>query len=174
MKRYLNLLIAACLIVGTIGCTTTRKDPVTGEVIIDPETGQPVKDFDPAKTALLLAPMEGAITTAVIITGRQDPKTASAFRIVQAVVNNCLAEGKNLDRSEIMARLNNIEIAGLSDADKQILIDGIAGTVLNWYDNLMNYVLRQEINKADALPMILDTISRGISLGLLALEPQPE
>jgi len=39
-------------------------------------------------------------------------------------------------------------------------------TVLNYYDVLINYLVRQKIQESRALPMVLQTIERGLALGL--------
>jgi type IV pilus biogenesis protein CpaD/CtpE len=156
--RFVSSILAAAVLFLFAGCTS-----------FDPNTGEKV--FDEAKTAALLAPMEGPIAVAVKIASENDINTGTGLRIAEQVISNLLASEGSISRDTISARIAEIPIDGL-DSDDANLARAIAiETVLNYYDILVAYVVRAEIPKAPALKLVLETIRDGINLGLTQATP---
>ena len=164
MKRYLAIVAAVGLLLNT-GCTTT--DPTTGN-----------RQFDEAKTAMVLTPMKPAIGMAVKLAAESDINTGTALRITEQIISNLLASEGAIDRGTIMARLAEIQISGLDMQTNQMAIETVATMVLDYYDILVQYVLRQKLSDPDGTDaakvtrMVLSTIRDGINLGLSLAQPQ--
>jgi len=149
----LSIIVISAMALALVSCTTTN-----------PTTGQ--REFDEASTAMLLAPMEAPIAAAVHISSKNDANTRSAFAIAQQVLANMLDGDSVINRDLIKARLGEISISGLSVQDSLFVMNLATETVLNYYDVLINYLVRQKIQESRALPMVLQTIERGLALGL--------
>jgi hypothetical protein len=165
MKVKLALVLLATLgIVFASGCTTTN--PTTGE-----------KEFDEAKTALLLSPFKQGIAIAVKMGAEADVNTGTGLRIAETVISNLLDEGGPIERDTIMARIYEIRIDGLDPAKNSEYVTIIASMVLDEYDILVAYVLRNAVNPESptdtqrAIRMILETIQSGIDFGLALANP---
>ena len=158
VSSLLALVVASAVIL-TTGCRTT--DPVTGK-----------DKFDEAKTALLLAPMKPTIGIAVKLAAEADINTGTGLRIVEQVIDAALDQEGTIERDTIQARVAEIQIPGLDVADNALVVTAIADMVLDYYDILNTYVIRQGLssdNPADAAKiarMVLTTIQKGINLGL--------
>lgn len=163
MKRVIAIAIMAAVLGLTPGCTTTRTDPTTGEII---------KEFDPVKTQAILAPLENIIAEVVVIGSEKDPNTESALRITSAVLAS-IRDNADIDRTAIQERVNNIQISGLTAEQAARVKLQAVNLVLKYYDIGVQYVLAAEVAQAKAIPLILDTIRGGIDLGLLMVEAKP-
>lgn len=157
MKKHLAIVAAAALLF--TGCTTLN--PVTGE-----------REFDQAKTAAALAPMETAIAGAVKFAAEADVNSGVGLRIAEQVITNLLATEGSIPRDTIMARIMEIEIDGMSPQQQSDLKVLLGNLILDNYDILVAYVFRQGLSpdsQEDAVivtRMALETVRDGINLGL--------
>ena len=137
------------------GCMTTN--PTTGE-----------KELDPVMTDLVLSSAEDGLAQLVYWTGKADENTASAWVIARSVLDGLVTD-VDIDRTEIQRRLMEIEIDGMSEADRQYLILSVSNIVLNKYDILRAYLLRQSIDSSEVASMTINTLRNGVQTGLMIL-----
>ena len=165
MKKLLPALALGIALAFT-GCMTTN-----------PETGE--KEFDEYKTALLLSPLKSGIAIGTMVGAEADVNTGTGLRIAEQVIGNILAEDGAISRDTIKARMAEISIDGLSPEDNAKYVSIVGDMVLDEYDNLIRFVVRDGLspeNPADwqlVTRMVLETLQKGINYGL-ALASLPE